>query len=171
MPQFGNNNFRKGGDDWLVIEADEYGEAFLHHRPEIIICTNIQADHLDYYKNFANVKKGFLKFFQTLKHGGILILNSDDKITMSDIFLTIVKKMSHLKKITLESYGTGGVRAKEIKRVLKVPGRHNLSNALAVDKLGQILKIPKKVRLKSISKFTGTWRRLEYKGQINGAKI
>ena len=50
VPNFGNSNFRKGNSDWLVIEADEYREAFLYHHPQAIIVTNIEPDHLDYLK-------------------------------------------------------------------------------------------------------------------------
>lgn len=62
LPQFGNTNFRKGGGQWLVLEADEYRASFLHYFPTLAGITNIDAEHLDFYKTFANVKKTFADF-------------------------------------------------------------------------------------------------------------
>jgi len=61
--------------------------------------------------------------------------------------------------------------AKKIRGIIKVPGEHNVSNALAVFKLARVLHIPDDVTYGSISNFHGSWRRFEFKGEINGAKV
>ncbi len=162
LPQFDNNNFRYGKSQWLVIEADEYKAAFLNHKPHAIICTNVEPDHLDHYQNYANVKKAFKKFFNKLAKNGFLILNA------ADGFLNRVKVRPDLR---VDFFNIEGKRAKEIRPLLKVPGRYNLANALAADKLAERLGIKKDIRNKALAKFKGTWRRFEYKGQFQGARV
>ena len=61
LKEFGNSNFKMGNGKCLVIEACEYDSSFLRYQPEIIVITNIDKEHLDYFKTFANVKKAFKK--------------------------------------------------------------------------------------------------------------
>ena len=145
VPNFGNSNFRKGNSDWLVIEADEYREAFLYHQPQAIIVTNIEPDHLDYYKTYARVKKAFVKFMSRLTVGGLLIQK--------------------------RHYALNSSRARELKKILKVPGQHNVANALAVDEFAKKFGIKKEIVNRGLKKFNGTWRRFEYKGTFKGAKV
>jgi len=133
VKEFGNSNFREGGDKFFVIEACEYDSSFLHYFPKIIVVTNIDKEHLDYFKTFANVKKAFNKFIAKLPAGGHLI-----------------------KDLSLEH-----LDAKKIKNILKVPGQHNVLNALAALQVARILGIPDKTSFKALSKFKGTWRRFE----------
>jgi UDP-N-acetylmuramate--alanine ligase len=75
IKEFGNNNFRPGKSKFLVIEACEYDDSFLHYFPKIIVITNIDKEHLDYFKTFANVKKAFKTFAQKLPQDGHLVEN------------------------------------------------------------------------------------------------
>src|SRR3989344_1849478 len=77
-PPAGGKNFHLGRSVILIIEADEYQDAFLNYSPTLILITNIDREHLDYAKHFGNVKKSFLKFISNLKEDGILVLNQDD---------------------------------------------------------------------------------------------
>ncbi|MDW8280004.1 MAG: Mur ligase domain-containing protein [bacterium] len=79
LKEFKNTNFRNGKSKYLILEADEYGGAFWNYYPTYVIITNIDKEHLDFYKNFLNIKKSFLKFICNIKFGGYLILNKDDK--------------------------------------------------------------------------------------------
>lgn len=73
------NNFRKGKSEWLLIEADEFNASFLNYSPQMIVLTNIEEDHLDYYKDLNHIKKTFKKYVGNLADDGALIVNADDK--------------------------------------------------------------------------------------------
>ncbi|MEK9134782.1 MAG: Mur ligase domain-containing protein, partial [Patescibacteria group bacterium] len=73
LKEFGDSNFRAGKSKYLIIEADEHMASFLNYWPKIIAITNIEADHLDYYKNLRNIKTAFNKFIGHLPKDGILI--------------------------------------------------------------------------------------------------
>jgi UDP-N-acetylmuramate--alanine ligase len=165
LKEFKNTNFRKGDGNYLVLEADEYGGAFWHYSPTFAIITNIDKEHLDFYKNFANIKKTFLKFLQNIKQGGTAILNKDDKNLYN--LKKQIKKIAQLKNINIIWYSLKDKNALKIKKVIQIPGEHNISNALAVFNLGKVLKIPEEKILNSISKYKGSWRRMEYKGKFN----
>lgn len=142
--QFGTN-FRKGNSNWLVLEADEYKESFLHYSPTLAAITNIDAEHLDYYKNFSNVKKAFEKFKKRA-----------DKV---------VQRCHRANTKCNEYYA--------IKKVLRVPGEHNIQNALLAYAIGRELKIPRDVILKGLAKYRGSWRRMQRRGllKINSKKV
>ncbi|MCX6722990.1 MAG: Mur ligase domain-containing protein, partial [Candidatus Staskawiczbacteria bacterium] len=70
LKEFGGSNFRAGKSKFLVIEACEYDSSFLYYSPKIIIVTNIDKEHLDYFKTFANVKKAFKNFIAKLPRPG-----------------------------------------------------------------------------------------------------
>lgn len=162
LKEFKNNNFRKGKSEWLVIEADEYRASFLNYHPYAAICTNIDREHLDFYKDFTEIKKTFTKFFANVTPGGILVLNADDANLQS------LKLPANVRVV---NYSTRDSRAVGLFKVVKVPGRHNLSNALGCDTLGKALGIAEEVRNIALGAFAGTWRRFEYKGTFKGAKI
>ena len=137
VKEFGNSNYRAGKSKYLVIEACEYDESFLNYYPNIIVITNIEAEHLDYFKTFNNVLKAFKKFVKKLPKDGILINEKKYKKTGKD--------------------------AVKLRKVLKVLGEHNISNALAALAVARALKIPDKVSYQALSEYKGSWRRFEEK--------
>ncbi len=151
LKEFSNSNFRMGGGKYLVIEACEYDGSFLNYSPKIVVVTNVDKEHLDYFKTFANVKKTFKDFIVRLPKDGFLVFNSDDKN---------LRKISR-GKFSAVPYSLGQQEAKKIKKILQIPGRHNVSNALAVLTVARILKIPDNITLESISQYQGSWRRFE----------
>ena len=153
LKEFGGSNFRAGKSKFLVIEACEYDSSFLNYQPKIIVITNIDKEHLDYFKTFANVKKVFKDFIVRLPQDGFLVFNKDDKYP---------PKLGKTKFKAI-GYSLRQTDSKKIKSILKVPGQHNVSNALAVLSVANILAIPKQITLKSLSEFKGTWRRFELK--------
>ncbi len=156
------NNFRLGQSKILVIEACEYDSSFLYYCPKITVITNVDKEHLDYFKTFANVIRAFKKFINKLPEDGYLVYNSDDKN------IPIEKNSTH-KKI---GYSLESNEAVKIKRAIKIPGQHNVSNALATFKVAKILEIPDIISFRVFSDFTGTWRRFEEKNsRIKGLKI
>lgn len=159
LREFGNSNFKAGESKYLVIEADEYAASFLNYWPKIAVVNNIEEDHLDYYKNLKNILKAFRKFVGHMREDGVLVANEEDENINKIVQSAKCKIQNYSSKFKIESLN------------LKVPGRHNLMDAYAALSVARALKIPDEVSLRALNKFTGTWRRFEYKGEINGAKI
>lgn len=162
LKEFGGGNFRVGWGRHLVLEADEWNKSFLNYSPQIAIITNIDAEHLDTYRTAENVEKTFEQYLKRVPGSGVIIANRDDPRLYG-----IAKKFE--KKVVW--YSRQSREASHIRKILKVPGEHNVSNALAALTLGRVLGIHEPVILKAISSFHGTWRRFEFKGVVRGAHI
>ncbi|MBI4975635.1 UDP-N-acetylmuramate--L-alanine ligase [Candidatus Peregrinibacteria bacterium] len=160
IKEFGNQNFRVGKSKYLVVEACEYKRSFLNINPDILVITNIEADHLDYYKGLNDYKKAFTEMSKKVKKGGIIIINGNDKNSVDAI------KNTKSKVIKLS-----GIKKMGIKIEPKVVGAFNKLNASMAAIVGDLLKIPKEKIEKSISAFKGSWRRLEEKKRIGKTKI
>jgi len=162
LKEFGDSNFRPGEGKFLVIEACEYDGSFLNYEPKIIIVTNVDKEHLDYFKTFKNVIKTFKNFVLKLPENGFLVSNKDDK--------NLVKISNG--KFTTKYYSLKSKEAKDLKKILKIPGEHNVSNALAVLETVRILNVRDEISFNAISEYKGSWRRFEIKqGNANGKKI
>lgn len=152
VKEFGDSNCRVGKSQYLVIEADEHKASFLNYWPKIIVLTNIEADHLDYYKNLGNIIKTFKKYIAHLPSDGTLVANRDDPVT-HNTFSTIAENVLWYSKRDRE--------ARMLKKILKIPGEHNISNALAALTVARILKVPDKTSFKALSEYKGSWRRFD----------
>ena len=160
IKQFQNSNYKYGKKKYLIIEACEYKDSFLNYSPDIIAITNIEKDHLDYFKNLKNILKSFKKFINLLPKEGALIINKEDKNT---------KKILGNKNAI--SFSINQPEAKKIKKILKIPGEHNIYNALAALAIARLLKIPDIISFKALSEYKASWRRFdERKEIINGKK-
>lgn len=152
------SNFVAGRGKYFVCEACEYKKSFLNLSPKIIVITNIDNDHLDYYKNLGNIKKAFTRFAGKLSKNDFLICDKKDKNLQMVIKKTKGKIIDYSK-----------IKAKF---KLKIPGEHNIKNARAVLAVAKVLKISPSISLRALNNFTGTWRRFEYKGKMkNGVLI
>ncbi|OHA03574.1 MAG: hypothetical protein A3J58_00335 [Candidatus Sungbacteria bacterium RIFCSPHIGHO2_02_FULL_52_23] len=160
MREFGDSNFRAGKGSHLVLEADEWNRSFLNYSPEIAAVTNIDTEHLDTYKTPEAVEAAFAEYLARVPKHGAIIANKDDHRTWR-----MAKKFGD--KVVW--YSTGSRDGKAVKKILRVPGEHNLSNALAALSIGRKLGIPDAAIMAALSRFTGTWRRFEFKGVLNGA--
>ncbi len=153
LREFGDSNFRLGKSNYLIIEADEYQASFLNYWPDIIALTNIEEEHLDYYKNLRSLLEAFKKFIGHLSKHGTLIVNKDDK--------NIQRILGSRFKI--QNYSIRQEEAKRLKKILKIPGEHNVSNALAALTVARALNIPEETSFKALSEYHGAWRRFEIK--------
>ncbi len=131
-----DSNFRAGKSEYLVVEADEYNRHFLNFNPFIGVVTNIEADHLDCYKDLEDIKNAFDKFLSQTKN-------------------KIVDYLKYLDKVPK----------------LSVPGIHNRMNAAAAMAVAEVLNIDEEVTKKALSEFSGTWRRLEKRGETEQGVI
>ena len=152
------SNFIAGKSKYLVVEACEYCRSFLKINPTVVGITTIDDDHLDYYKDSADIEKAFGEFAS--KASEVVIGNlSDPKISQ------LATYNSQLKFIDSEKYFDKNLE-------LKIPGEHNRKDASVALAIADFIGIPKEVALKSIKEFSGTWRRFEYKGETaKGAKV
>ncbi len=163
LKEFSGTNFRKGNSKYLLIEADEFKAAFLNYDVNLSVITNIEEDHLDFYKDINDINFTFQKYVnENLKKNGTVILNGDDKNCLL------------LKKETKKEVIEYSLSKKEKNKIrLSIPGKHNLYNALAAFFAAKKLGIKEDIILKSILKFKGTWRRFEEKNIVlnNGKSI
>ncbi|MDP2864076.1 MAG: UDP-N-acetylmuramate--L-alanine ligase [bacterium] len=157
LKEFGDSNYRVGKSKYLVIEADEWQSSFLNYRPKIIVLTNIEKEHLDFYKNLNDILKTYKKYIGHLPKDGVLVANSDDFNTRK-IIRDRISSGDPISLYWLNQRGT-----KKLKKILKIPGEHNVYNALAALAVARILKIPDKVSFKALSEYKGSWRRFEVK--------
>lgn len=147
-------NFIPGKGKYFVVEACEYKRSFLNIKPDIAIITNIDDDHLDYYKDLAGIQKGFGEFIQGIKSGGMLVTDTTSE-KIKPVFFTDLRDNVELKNY-LEV-------AEEI--VVGVPGQHNVRNAKAAFVVANKLGVSKEKILSGLKNFTGTWRRFEKIGE------
>lgn len=147
LKEFGDSNFRMGKSEYLVIEACEHEAAFLNYWPKIIVVTNIEEDHLDFYINLENIKKAFNEFVSHLKSDGILIK------TENTIIETDKKAINYSLNDKKE--------VEKLKEIIKIPGEHNILDALAALKVARVLNVKDEVSFNALSKYVGTWRRFE----------
>lgn len=152
LKELNNANARLGESKYLVIEADEYKRAFLNYHPDIIVITNIEEDHLDYYKDLKDIKRAFGNFVGLLPKNGFLITTN----SIVQLF-----NCSIVQGIKIIDYEKGPW--KEIEQVLKIPGEHNVKNALGAFAVGKVLGIKEEIILKALDGYTGAWRRFEIK--------
>jgi UDP-N-acetylmuramate--alanine ligase len=155
VKEFGSSNFRGGDSKYLVIEADEWGGSFLKYWPNIIVLISIEKEHLDYYRDLNHILRTFKKYISHLPQNGVLVANKDDK----NILKLITQREK--PKFKIRRYFLNQKEARKIKKILKIPGTHNISNALAALAVARILRIPDKITHKALSKYKGTWRRFE----------
>lgn len=172
LANLGGKNIRIGRGPYLVLEADDYGAAFLDYSPAVAIVTNIDREHMDFYKTETNVNRAFLRFLARTRPGGTLILNRDDRPLFSlRPRIAALARRNHLRVIWFSVRGSGprgegAALAAKVRRIIPIPGPHNVSNAMAVMKLVEGLGIPEKTALAAIGSYRGAWRRMEYKGSL-----
>ena len=160
LKEFSNSNFKMGKSKYLIIEACEHEQAFLNYWPKIIVITNIEKEHLDYYKNLNNILKAFKRFVGHLPKNGKLIINKDDKN------LTKSSMLHSARELTEFGFKKNQKEVEKLKKILKVPGEYNIYNALAALTIARTLKIPDKTSFKALAEYTGCWRRFEIKQSI-----
>ena len=178
-------NIRIGNTGYFVTEACEYTNSFLSFFPKIGIILNIEADHLDFFKDLDDIYSSFRRFAQLLPEDGILIINRDiqnyERITSDLKCKVITFSLSDseadysAENITYNELGAARFTAKGIKGSneyeLKVPGDHNISNALAAIALSEVLDIDNKYIAQGLAGFVGTDRRFQLKGKLGGVTI
>ncbi len=178
-------NIRVGKSEYFVTEACEYTNSFLSFFPKISVISNIDADHLDFFKDLDDIRHSFRKFAQLLPADGALVISGDIE-NLSEIteglpckIITYGSKSDfdyYPTDITYDGNGNPSFTAhlpqgKELKVTLAVPGIHNVYNALAAIAVANLLNIEEAHIVSALSQFGGTSRRFEHKGEIGGVTI
>jgi UDP-N-acetylmuramate--alanine ligase len=151
-------NFVAGSGDLLIAEACEYKRSFLNLSPKIVVITNIDEDHLDYYKDLADIQSAFVELVEKIPADGYLIC---DKSSAN------LQPVIERAKCQIVHYVEEGIEGLN----LMVPGEHNVSNARAALSAARVLGVDSTVVVKALNSFRGTWRRFEFKGEAGGALI
>lgn len=147
-----DTNFIAGKSEYFVIEADEYHRAFLYLHPSILVINNIDLDHIDYYKDLADVQSAYRELALRLPEAAYIICDPNAP-NVAPVITGVSAKVINYKDFLK-------------KRDLKQPGAHMQSNAAVAAAVASILAIPDEMFEKAITGFAGTWRRFEYKGTL-----
>jgi UDP-N-acetylmuramate--alanine ligase len=178
-------NARLGRGDYLVAEADEYDRSFLELTPVVAVITNIEADHLDTYRDLSEIRDAFVAFANRVPFFGAVVACADDP-GVREILPRIKRRVVTYgessearlmaRDVRLEGSCTsfdvwdaeqgrlGAVR-------MRLPGRHNVWNALAAVAAGRELLIPFETIARALAAFTGVVRRFEVKGERSGVLV
>ncbi|MDI6744043.1 MAG: UDP-N-acetylmuramate--L-alanine ligase [Thermodesulfovibrionales bacterium] len=178
------SNARLGQGDFLVAEADESDGSFLRLSPTIAVVTNIDREHMDFFKTMDSLRDAFLSFINKVPFYGVSIIcigNEELRSLLPDV---------HGRYITYGLSPDADVYAADVKKgfmtvsfdvvykgeklgnfSLPVPGVHNILNSLAAIIVARELKIETGVIKEALKKFSGIQRRFELKGEENGIKV
>ena len=175
------SNARMGSGDVLVAEADESDGSFLSLLPTVAVVTNIDREHLDHYRDLAEIREAFLRFIHGVPFYGVAVLCADDP--------NLREMIPRVNKPVL-TYGTGdGARVRAIATapapdgsrftvhadgrdlgefLLPLPGAHNVLNALACIGVARFLGVPTEAIRRGLASFEGVGRRFEKRGEAAG---
>ena len=169
---------RVGNGDTIILESCEYCDSFLNFFPTLAVVLNIEADHLDYFKDLADVQKSFRQFAQLSTNG--VLANGDDP--------HVVKALEGMDYVSFGLQPGNRVTASNIcpdwrhldvvcdgtfycHLDLQVLGRHNALNALAAAGTAWMLGVPGEAVSKGLATFCGAERRMQFKGNYGGAAV
>jgi len=190
-------NARAGKGNTFVIEADEYDRMFLGLKPRIAIVTNLEHDHPDCYPTFEDMYAAFESFVDLLPADGTLIVCADDRGATSLINRAhkagkavvgyavqgemTINSPNWIQARALKPNSLGGYsfevasnlsgNLSSAKVDLQVPGIHNVRNALAALAVVDLLGLSTKKTAKALTKFSGTGRRFEIRGEVDGVTV
>ncbi len=176
------SGYRVGNGDTIILESCEYCNSFLSFFPTVAVILNVEADHLDFFKDLQDIQNSFRRFAELVPPSGSVIVNADNEGARSvaqglDAFTFGLEPGAACTAVNLrEDKGRPvfdiHVRGQFYAHAeLKVYGRHNVSNALAAASAAYVLGLPGEAVEKGLASFTGAGRRFEYKGTFNGAEI
>jgi UDP-N-acetylmuramate--alanine ligase len=177
-------NARWGKSDYLVAEADESDGSFLTLSPTLAAVTNIDAEHLDHYGTYDNVKKAFTNFCNRVPFYGMSALCLDNagvqailphltkRFTTFGIATQAIYRARNLRYDGMVTKFMAWRRADELGEVvLPMPGQHNVLNALAVLAISDFLGISFDTYVKALSQFEGIQRRFTVRGEVGGITV
>jgi UDP-N-acetylmuramate--alanine ligase len=181
-------NIKVGGPDYFIFEACEYTNSFLSFFPKISVILNIEEDHLDFFKDINDIRASFKRFAELLPEDGLLVINGEIP-NLSEIvkdircpYLTYGFDESnaiYADNISFDELAHGSFTChldldgekESFDVTLGVTGRHNISNALSAILVARFLGVPVPAITDALKECTGSKRRFEKKGVVNGITI
>ena len=174
---------RVGKGDTIILESCEYCNSFLSFFPTVAVILNIEADHLDFFKDLEDVERSFRAFADRVPENGLVIANRDDANTMhalaggerpmltfgveeGDVHAEGLEWVNGLPAFDVTCRGTRFAHVE-----LQVPGLHNVKNALAAAASAYALGFPAAAVEQGLAAFRGAGRRFEHKGSFHGAEV
>lgn len=179
------SNAHKGTGEFFIAEADESDGSFVEYHPFGAIITNVEHDHVDFFKTPESVFLAFEDFISTISPDGFLVFCADDKgakalgthVTACEAISYGVDPDADLRIDQIELTPSGS-RARALWKgrtighlELQTPGHHNLLNAAAALAAGLSLGLPASQLIAGLATFRGTGRRFELKGQVHGIRV
>lgn len=180
-----HSGYRVGHGDTIILESCEYCNSFLNFFPTVAVILNVEADHLDFFKDLTDVERSFHAFADLVPQNGFVIANADDPGAMDavkglahPVFTFSVKDEAADCRADQVAYHDGCgefdvvIHGKFYAHIaLAVAGKHNVSNALAAAAAAYVLGISGKAVEEGLHSFHGAGRRFEYKGSFRGAEV
>ena len=183
------SNARLGRGRYLVAEADESDRSFLLLAPRLAVITNVDREHLEAYRDFADLQDAFVQFANRVPADGLVVMCHDDPylkalkpaittrtvtygfgsdagIMATDVRLEGFGSISSVRR---RAAGSGETELGELR--LAVPGRHNVLNALAAVAVGLELGIAWHDIARGLGSFQGVERRFQQRGDVNGITV
>ena len=179
-----NAGHRVGHGNTIIMEACEYYNSFLSLHPTVAVILNVEADHLDFFRDLADVEHSFREFALRTPEDGYVVANLDDASTMATIrdiprkVMTFgLSREADVYAENIEFLGANshfdimfkGKRFTDV--TLHVPGLHNVKNALAATAAAICLGVRPNAVKYGLAGFNGAGRRFEFKGKYNGADV
>jgi UDP-N-acetylmuramate--alanine ligase len=153
-----DGNLIVGKSDYFLVEACEYRRSFLNLHPNVLVITNIDADHLDYYKDITDIQSAFREIAVRVPKNGMLVCDKSNEKLQPVLENLDCKIMDYMDFF-------------DDKINLKFPGKHNRLDAAACLAVCKFFDIQRKLAVKSLENFNGTWRRFEFKGENSRGAI
>ena len=180
-----DGNIRVGSSDCFVTEACEYTNSFLHFYPKYSVVLNVEAEHLDFFKDYDDIRHSFHRFLANTADDGAMVLNGEipDLTALTEGLAAKVITYGfdrhfdiYASDISYNDFGCAsfvvhGLNGEQTPVKLLVPGKHNISNALAAYAVATQMGIAPETIAGGLSAFSGTDRRFQYKGTTNGVTI
>ena len=178
------SNAKLGQGEFLVAEADESDGSFLKLSPTIAVVTNVDEDHLDYYEDLDEIRATFIDFINKVPFYGLVVLCLDDQ-NLQGMIPQVKKRLMTYGLASQADFQASEIvhegdrtkflvqfRGEELGRLsIRMPGRHNVLNALAAVAVGMELDMPFKSIAEGFKDFGGVGRRFEIKGEPEGIMI
>lgn len=177
-------NARVGGGPHVVVEADESDGLFVYLAPSLAVITNIEAEHLDYYRNDGEILHAYQQFADRLPADGLLIAGGDDpgvqRLRRGVRRRVLAYGLSHGLDLVAESPRVCGRRGDYLARyrgrrlgtvTLQVPGLHNVVNSLAAIGVGLTEGVSFAQIRRSLAEYSGAGRRFQARGEVNGVLV
>jgi len=182
-----SDNASRGETEWFVIEADESDGSLVEYHPEVAVLTNIEMDHLDFYRDTVHLHEIFGEHVQNVKPGGLVVYCSDDPgvlrlvghaVGADKLFLSYGLRDGadiRAENITVEGLGTSFdvVTSQGLlgRVALQVPGRHNVQNSLAAVTIGLHLGLDIDQIAAGLYEFMGVQRRFQILGRTDQCTV